>query len=211
MLNNFSKNSSEKPRHSQNGRFISHSTPRIGEDHQTPISSWSRWVRRGDRREPLDGPFAPILGTGTGPLALSPPDFSLYWAGDARYCKGVAPTFFLRLLVIRLCGALCSTTTENMNPVKKLKSKLDEQMPWPREVSFFFPFSFAVHPIYYLHLYFSLSFLVVAQIRGHIAGSSPPFPLRFVPCIFIARTFQLFLLSSTRVELCLPTLGTLSS
>ena len=131
MLNNFSKNSSEKPRHSQNGRFISHSTPRIGEDHQTPISSWSRWVRRGDRREPLDGPFAPILGTGTGPLALSPPDFSLYWAGDARYCKGVAPTFFLRLLVIRLCGALCSTTTENMNPVKKLKSKLDEQMPWP--------------------------------------------------------------------------------
>ena len=40
-----------------------------------------------------------------------------------------------------------------------------------------------------------------------------PCPLRFVPCIFIARRFQLFLPSSTRVELCLPTLlaGTLSS
>ena len=76
-----------------------------------------------------------------------------------------------------------------MNPVKKLKSKLDEQMPWPREVSFFFPFSFAVHPIYYLHLYFSLSFLVVAQIRDRIAGSAvSPRPasglVRCVPCVF---------------------------
>ena len=44
-----------------------------------------------------------------------------------------------------------------------------------------------------------------------IAGSSPPgrlppSPLRFVPCIFIARRCQLFLPSSTRVEWCLPTL-----
>ena len=51
-----------------------------------------------------------------------------------------------------------------------------------------------------------LSLLVVTQIRGHIAASSPPFPLRFVPCIFIARRFQLFLPSlvderGTRVEL----------
>ena len=29
--------------------------------------------------------------------------------------------------------------------------------------------------------------LVVTQIRGHIAGSSPPSPVRFVPCIFIVR------------------------
>ena len=56
--------------------------------------------------------------------------------------------------------------------------------------------------------FFSLSFLVVTQIRGHIAGSSPPSPLRL---IFIARRFQLFLPSSTRVELCLPTLRALSS
>ena len=33
-------------------------------------------------------------------------------------------------------------------------------------------------------LFFSLSLLVVTQIRGHIAGSSPPSRLRFVPCIF---------------------------
>ena len=61
-------------------------------------------------------------------------------------------------------------------------------------------------PFYYLSL------LVVTQIRGHIAQALlPPYPLRFVPCIFIARRFQLFLPSSTRVELCLPTLGALSS
>ena len=38
----------------------------------------------------------------------------------------------------------------------------------------------------------------------------PPYPLRFVFCIFIARRFQLYLPSSTRVELCSPTLGALS-
>ena len=35
---------------------------------------------------------------------------------------------------------------------------------------------FIFHPIYYLRPSFSLSLLVVAQIRGHIAGSSPPLP-----------------------------------
>ena len=35
----------------------------------------------------------------------------------------------------------------------------------------------------------------------------PPSPLRFVLCIFITMRFQLFLPSSTRVELCLPTLS----
>ena len=45
----------------------------------------------------------------------------------------------------------------------------------------------------------SLSLLVANQIRGHIAGASPPCPLRFVPCTFIAIIFQLFLPSSTRV------------
>ena len=42
-------------------------------------------------------------------------------------------------------------------------------------VLFFFPFF--LHPIYYLRLsFFSLSLLVVTQIRGHTAGSSPPLP-----------------------------------
>ena len=40
---------------------------------------------------------------------------------------------------------------------------------------------------------------------------SPPSPLRFTPCTFIARRLQPFLLSSTRVDLRLPTLGALSS
>ena len=59
--------------------------------------------------------------------------------------------------------------------------------------------------------FFSLSLLVVTQIRGHIAGSSPSSPLRFVPFIFIARRLQPFFPSSTRVELRLPTLDALSS
>ena len=49
--------------------------------------------------------------------------------------------------------------------------------------------------------------LVVTQIRGHTAGSSPPFPLRqCVVCIIIARRGSHFLPSSTRVELCLHAL-----
>ena len=45
--------------------------------------------------------------------------------------------------------------------------------------------------------------IVVTQIRGHVAGPSPPLPtLRFVvPCIFIAGRLEPFLPSSTRVEL----------
>ena len=60
--------------------------------------------------------------------------------------------------------------------------------------------TFFSHPLYYLRPSFSLSLLDVTQIRGRIAVSSPPFPLRLVPCIFFARRFQLFLPSSTCVE-----------
>ena len=45
--------------------------------------------------------------------------------------------------------------------------------------------------------FFSLSLLVITQIRGHMAGSSPPSPLWFVPCIFVAPFFL--------VDLRLPT------
>ena len=59
----------------------------------------------------------------------------------------------------------------------------------------------------------SYSLPVVTQIRGHIAGPSPPSPLRTVRSfIFIARKIQHFLPWSTRVELYLPTLlGALSA
>ena len=43
---------------------------------------------------------------------------------------------------------------------------------------FFFAIPFLSSP------FCSLSLLVVTQIRGHIAGFPPPYPLRFVPCIF---------------------------
>ena len=59
---------------------------------------------------------------------------------------------------------------------------------------FFFP-----SHLLYSHS-FSLSLLVVTQIRGHNAGYSPS-PLRFVPCIFIAGRLQPFLPSPTRVDL----------
>ena len=58
-------------------------------------------------------------------------------------------------------------------------------------------------------LLFSLQ--VVTQIRGHIAGSSSSSPIRFVPCIIIAKIFRFFSPSSTRVELYLPTVGALRS
>ena len=80
-----------------------------------------------------------------------------------------------------------------------------------RALAFFLLFSISIPFSLLSSPFYALSLLVATQIRGHIAGSSPPSPLRFVPSIFIARRFQLFLPSSTRVELCLPTLGALSS
>ena len=75
-----------------------------------------------------------------------------------------------------------------------------ENIP-PHTLCCFVVFVFFCHPVYYLHPFFLAPSLVATQIRGHIAGSFPPSPPRFVPCIFIARRFQLFLPSSTRVEL----------
>ena len=57
---------------------------------------------------------------------------------------------------------------------------------------------FLVHPIYHLRLLFSLHpiplLIVVTQIRGHIAGSSPPLPttvraLHFFRCIFFRKIY----------------------
>ena len=66
------------------------------------------------------------------------------------------------------------------------------------------------HPIYYLRPSF-LSLLVATQIRGHIAGSSPPSPVRFVPCVFYREKTQPCLSSSILVKLRLPTLRRLSA
>ena len=80
---------------------------------------------------------------------------------------------------------------------------------------FSFLFFFFSIPFIIFALCFFLS-LLVEHSRNSDPGShsrlfSPPTsPLRFVPCFFIATIFQLFLPSSTRVELCLPTLGALS-
>ena len=60
---------------------------------------------------------------------------------------------------------------------------------------------FFLHPIYFLAL-LSLSLPVVTQIRGHIAGPPPPFPLRYNNTfVFIARMIKHFLPSTTRVEI----------
>ena len=59
-------------------------------------------------------------------------------------------------------------------------------------IFFLFPFSF-FHPIYCLRPSI-LSLIVVTQIRGHIAGSSPPLPItvRALHFFFFARRSQLF-------------------
>ena len=78
----------------------------------------------------------------------------------------------------------------------------------------FFSLSFSnFFPSYLLSSPFcSLSLLVVTQIRGHTAGSSPLLPT-YGSCLafFIARRFQIFLPSSTSAELCSPTLGALTT
>ena len=50
------------------------------------------------------------------------------------------------------------------------------------------------------HIFFSLSLQLVTQIQGHIAGSSTPFPLRYVPSFLSREDSSLFLPSSTRIE-----------
>ena len=75
-------------------------------------------------------------------------------------------------------------------------------------VPFFFFFS---HPIYYLLVIFLSQSSSYIRPGVKYQALLPTSPLRFVPCIFIARRFELFLPSSTRVELRLPTLGALRS
>ena len=77
--------------------------------------------------------------------------------------------------------------------------------------------SYRHQPGAYVRTFFSIPFIIFALLfalppsrdsdPGYIAGSSPSSPLRFV---FITRRFPLVLPSSTRAELCLPTLGALS-
>ena len=54
---------------------------------------------------------------------------------------------------------------------------------------------------HYIRPSFSLSLLVITQIRGQAPGSPPPLsPVRFVLFVLVAIKFQRFLPSSTRVE-----------
>ena len=65
-------------------------------------------------------------------------------------------------------------------------------------------FFFFVHPMCYLRpsfLFPSYSTVTVTQIRGHIAGSSPPSPLRFEPCILSREDFSSSLVDSRRIVL----------
>ena len=84
-----------------------------------------------------------------------------------------------------------------------------------RFLCFFFPSHFL--RVLYLLFFFALPPIVTtsysrnSDLGSHSSLSFPPSHKRLVPCIFIARRFQLFLPSSTRVGLCLPTLGALSS
>ena len=78
---------------------------------------------------------------------------------------------------------------------------------WAILIFFFFQTFF--HPIHYLRPSI-ISLLVVTQIQGHIAGFSSPLPTK-VRALHFSREKISALPSSTRVELCLLTLGALSS
>ena len=111
--------------------------------------------------------------------------------------------------VSRAIEASCDVTHKHLGLQRKVRllgefSNSAQPISSHRVLFFskFFFFSFS-YPIYNLRPSSHLSLLDVTQIRGHIADSSPPSPLRFVPCISIARGFQLFLPWSIRVELCL--------
>ena len=53
--------------------------------------------------------------------------------------------------------------------------------------TFFFFFFFSSNSLS-SHIFFSLSFPLVTPIRGHIAGSSPPFPLRYYVATYLVCT-----------------------
>ena len=86
-----------------------------------------------------------------------------------------------------------------------------ECVHWVRSTSPFLSLLSSFLPIHYLRFFFSLPpiiYIVVTQIWGHVSGSCPPSRLRFVPCIFMARSFYLSLPSSTCcVTLYLPPMG----
>ena len=73
-----------------------------------------------------------------------------------------------------------------------------------------FHFIFFHHPTYHVRSSFPPlpPTVVVTQIRGHIAGSSPPIPTTVRALQFYRE--KISSPSSTRVELCSPTLGALS-
>ena len=73
-----------------------------------------------------------------------------------------------------------------------------------------FSLLFFFHPIYYLRPSFSLPPSGNSDRGSHSRLFSPPTHYGSCLAFFIARRFQLFLPSSTRVELCLPTLGALN-
>ena len=56
--------------------------------------------------------------------------------------------------------------------------KTELEVAWADIVFEMFFFVFSSHSSS-SHIFFSLSFPLVSQIRGHIEGSSPPFPLRY--------------------------------
>ena len=85
--------------------------------------------------------------------------------------------------------------------VHKLNMKL---IQWALILFYFLCCAF--HPLYYLLP------SILSPSRNSDPGSHSRFfsPQRFVACTFTTKIFQLFIPSSTRVELCLPTLGVLS-
>ena len=125
------------------------------------------------------------------------------WGVFSRWCltralistnKAGITAFDVRIIAIRLVDEW--TCTSNTS--------------WSKRFLFYL-FLFFPIPVSIFALLFSLPPSRNSDPGSHRRLFIPRYPLRFVPYIFIAIIFQLFLPSSTRVELCLPTLGALSN
>lgn len=125
--------------------------------------------------------------------------------------------YFVLLIPGSHCSSIYACTICTISTISTISSKLARKQNLVRRIPYYFVrFFFFLHiPFFFFALVLSPSYS--SSSRDSDPGSQswffslPPHYAWFVPCIFIARRRHPFHPSSTRIELCLPTLlGALS-